>query len=207
MYRAGRAMNSLPSQILNVGCEQILTMRFIIILILSSLSSKLSFSQINVYDTANKYFSKTDFSFKDDLSNWRYKLQLKKGLFKKSKSLGHLMFYRTEAWEDLTKEFHWKWNAYIQFEIYNIKDSTLALDASQSVRKFDYCNPLETGGDYFVVGNFIFVNEVNCVQCAKENKDYCRPTVKKAFMNVNKNEISTIQEIVSQFQIQDGYKK
>ena len=180
-------------------------MKFAILVLCLLFSTKHCLAQINVYDTSDSQFSKTNFSFKDDLGKWSYKLRLKKKLLKKSGSLGRVLFYRTELFDNSGKnEFYVNWNAYIQFEIYNIKDSASALEGIRSLKPFNYCEAPDNGGDYFIIGNFLFANEVNCLRCTWNKTDYCRPTVRRIFMNVDKNRISTIREIVSQFQIQNG---
>jgi hypothetical protein len=164
-----------------------------------------NFCQIKVYDSTDVFYSKTDFTFISDISNWNYKLKLRKS---KAGEIGKLLFYRVTQFRGNTNnEFYASYNLWIEFSIYHLKDSLKAKAISNSLRKITFCTSPEIGGDYFAIGNFIFVNNVNCIRCnGPGSKDYCRPIVQKSFLNVSQSRIASLKEIVSQFPISDGHK-
>jgi hypothetical protein len=172
-------------------------------LILFLFASTQVIGQTFIYDTTDNHYAGVNFTFKDDLKYWTYKLHSKKPS-KKDQSIGYINFWRTEKWDDnADKEFHMAWNPGIGFEIFDLKDSSVALNISRQVRLLSSCVAPHIGGDYFVVGNFIFVNSVSCVSCyrGKNSTDYCRPTIYRIFKNIDLTKISSLTDIVQQLGI------
>ncbi|MBL7742034.1 MAG: hypothetical protein JNN00_01040 [Chitinophagaceae bacterium] len=173
------------------------------------LSIAQSFGQRSVYDSTDKNYRGIDFSFKDDFAYWRYDFRQKKAT-KKNFSIGHLTFWRAEKWDNNNNaEFHSAWTPGISFDIYNLKDSAKAKEASRFVRSLSLCQSYEIGGDLFVVGNFIFVNPESCVLCYRKltNKEYCRPTINIIFSNIDTSKVLKIRDIIDQFPIQQANVK
>ena len=176
-----------------------------------------SFCQIvdtKIYDKPDYYYSKTDFSFVDTLANWSYKLtQYSKGVSNDTiiKPISQITFFRTKALFDSTsrRSKGIDWTPRIDFEIYSIMDSVKCFKVSESVRYFSSCVPPAVGGDIFIIGKFIFLNNNVCLNCDKYDNgiDYCRPTLKKIFSKVRLDKVSSLQEIVEQFDIKQGDPK
>ena len=162
--------------------------------------------QTFIYDTTDNHYAGVDFSFKDDLNYWSYKLHTRKPS-KKDQSIGYINFWRTEKWDDNTdKEFHSAWNPGIGFEIYNLKDSSVALKISNQTRLLSSCVPPHVGGDYFISGNYIFVNTVSCTSCyrGKNKTDYCRPTIYRIFHSIDQTKVNSLTDLIKQLGIKSS---
>ena len=160
-----------------------------------------------IYDTTDTYYAGVKFSFQDDLNYWTYKFHPKKTT-RKDKSIGVINFWRTERWDDSKDaEFHTSWNPHISFDIYNLEDSAIAQNTSRIMRAITSCVPPHTGGDYFIVGNFVFVNPVSCVSCyrGKNNTDYCRPTIYRIFKSIDLTKVTSLKDIIQQLEIKSSY--
>jgi hypothetical protein len=180
--------------------------RQITLVLISCFFSSILFSQKNVYDTTDPFYAAVDFSFKDDLNVWRYKAHLRKPT-NKNPSLGYVIFWRTEMWDDNTdKEFHMGWNAGIIFQVFNIKDSALGLSLSRFARNSTQCGPPRIGGDWFILSNFLFVNEEPCLACFRKKNatDYCRPVINQIFSQIDLSNVSSVKDIIKQLPIQEG---
>ena len=167
-----------------------------------------------MYDKPNYYYSKTDFSFVDTLSKWSYNLTLNsKSIWKDTvtKPIAKITFFRTKALFDTIsrRTYGRDWAPRIDFEIYNITDSLKCFERSDFTRNVSSCVPPSVGGDIFVVGSFIFLNNDVCLNCDKYDNgiDYCRPTLKKIFSKVRLDKVSSLQEIIEQFDIKQGEPK
>jgi hypothetical protein len=70
------------------------------------------------------------------------------------------------------------------------------------------CLGSSVGGDYLVVGKFIFINYNVCVNCidGKTRKDYCRPVIYSVFSKIDGAKANTLDEIFSQFTIKRAKK-
>jgi hypothetical protein len=179
--------------------------RQIILILISCFVGCTSFCQENVYDTTDPLYAAVDFSFKDDLNVWRYKARLRKPS-NKNASLGYIIFWRTEKWDDNTdKEFHMGWNAGIIFQIFRIKDSALGLSYSRFARNSTQCSPPRVGGDWFILSNFLFVNKEPCLACFRKKNatDYCRPVMNQIFSQVYISNVSSVKDIIKQLPIQE----
>ena len=162
--------------------------------------------QTFIYDTTDSHYAGVNFTFKDDLNDWTYKFHSKKPS-KKNRSIGYINFWRTEKWDDNTdKEFHMAWNPGIGFEIFDLKDSSIALNISRQAGMLSSCVAPRIGGDYFVVGNFVFVNSVPCVFCyrSKNNTDYCRPAIYRIFKSIDLTKVTSLTDIIQQLGIKSS---
>jgi hypothetical protein len=167
------------------------------------LTPSMSIGQQLVYDTSDKQYAGIDFKFKDDLGFWTFKFQ-KKRATKKDPSVGHIAFWRTKGFDDVTdKEFHSAWSPGISFEIFLLKDSIKARELSAGIASLSLCEIPQIGGDWFILGNFIFVNGESCVMCyRKSNKtEYCRPTINYIFSLLRVSNDTSMKEIVNQLPI------
>ena len=166
-----------------------------------------------MYNKPDYYYEQTDFSFIDTLTNWSYDLTFSfKSIWKDSitKPIAQITFFRTKALYDKRSRLTYgkDWTPQIDFEIYNIKDSVKCFQLSEFTRNVSSCVPPAVGGDIFVVGKFIFLNNSVCLSCYNENMvDYCRPTIKNIFSKVNLDKVSSLKEIVEQFEIKQSKLK
>ncbi len=167
-----------------------------------------------IYDKSDYYYEQTDFTFIDTLANWSYDLTLSsKSIWKDSltKPIAQITFFRTKALYDSNsrRTYGKDWTPRIDFEIYDIKDSVKCFERSKFTRNVSSCVPPAVGGDIFVVGNFIFLNNSVCLDCCKYDNtvDYCRPTIKNIFSKVKLGKVASLKEIVEQFDIKQSQPK
>ena len=173
--------------------------------LLTILTSCCANGQQSIYDTTDKHYDGVNFGFTDDLSYWTFRFQKKKAT-KKNPSIGHIAFWRTQGFDDNTeKEFHSAWSPGISFEIFPLKDSIKALEVSTNMRSVALCETPQIGGDWFIIGSYLFVNGESCVLCYRKltNTEYCRPTVNQIFSMINVAKSSSIREIISQLPIKE----
>jgi hypothetical protein len=163
------------------------------------------------YVNPDYYYSKTDFAFADTLANWNYNLILFSenwGSDTILKPVGEITFFRTKAlFDSISRRVYGiDWTPSIDFKIYNITDSARCLERSEFTRHISSCVPPAVGGDIFVVGNFIFLNNSVCLHCYKYDNDvdYCRPTIKNIFSKVRLDKVSNLREITQQFGIKQS---
>jgi hypothetical protein len=147
-----------------------------------------------------------DLSNVDTLARWRYRFV--KTSQEKSATpteLGKISFYRTRALDDSisVKIYHQKWSPGMSYSVFNLSDSTYCIKMANHTRVYSSCVPPDVGGDYFVLGKYIFVNLSVCLNCRKHDSgiDYCRPLVNYVISKVDKNKAATLDEIFSQFVI------
>ncbi len=71
------------------------------------------------------------------------------------------------------------------------------------------CVPPDVGGDYFIIGKYIFLNDNVCLNCRKYDTgiDYCRPVINFVISKIDKNRVETLDEITGQFVIGNGNKQ
>ena len=153
----------------------------------------------SIYDSTDQYYSKTDFSFKDNLDVWRYKVHMYN---RNSDQIGYIILWRAEPWDFSNAEFHSAWSPNIRFDVFRLIDSLSVFSDVDSIRKSSTCRPPEVGGDRFIIGDFIFANYQFCLTCVGlGNKDYCRPTIKRIFENIDRTKISSLKDILNQLPI------
>jgi hypothetical protein len=163
-----------------------------------------------MYNKPDYYYTRTDFTFSDTLTNWNYYLNLtSKDIWNDSltKPIGQITFFRTKPLFDSVnrRSYGIDRTPIIDFVIYNITDSAKCFERSEFTRHISSCVPPAVGGDIFVIGKFIFLNNSVCLRCYNENMvDYCRPTIKNIFSKVNLAKVSSLREIVGQFEIKES---
>jgi len=164
-----------------------------------------------IYDKPDYYYTKTNFDFTDTLSNWNYDITL----FLKNidsatiiKLVGEITFFRTKPLFDSISRciYGIDWTPSINFKIYNITDSAKCFERSEFTRHTSSCVPPAVGGDIFIVGKFIFLNNSVCLHCYKYDNevDYCRPIIKNIFSKVRLDKVSNLKEITQQFGIKQS---
>lgn len=173
------------------------------LILLLMLTSCCAIGQQSIYDTTDKHYRGINFGFTDDLGYWTFKFE-KNRATKKNPSIGHIAFWRKQGFDDHTnKEFHSAWSPGISFEIFSLKDSLKALEVSKNMRSVALCETPQIGGDWFVIGNFIFVNGESCVLCYRKlnETEYCRPTINNIFSMLKVSKETSIKEIINQLPI------
>ena len=172
-----------------------------IICILFFLINPDAHSQKQVFDSNDSLLRNVNFSFADDMEKWGFGFEANKP-WKWDSSLGRIMFFRLRDWDDNPQaEFKTPGQGYlnITYYIYPLKDSGLVKRFSKTLREMkSLCNIPYRGGEYFVAGNFIFINSKDCLNCYrnKTGTDYCRPMVNRIFSNMNGIENATLKEII-----------
>jgi hypothetical protein len=145
----------------------------------------------------------------DTLSLWNYRLDSPYVTrFQDSvKPIAYISFWRTKPISNDPKLSDQAHVPSIDFEIFDIGDSSFCYQTSLHTRIYSSCLPPNVGGDIFVVGKFIFLNRRVCVGCGSSttpNIDYCRPIIKFILSRLTENDISTLANIVRQLHIKSG---
>jgi hypothetical protein len=161
-----------------------------------------------VYPTSDFHRLGTDLGNIDTLSLWNYRLDSPYVTrFQDSvKPIGYISFWRTKPISNEPKLYDQAQVPSINFEIFDIKDSSFCYQSSRLTRFFSSCVAPDVGGDLFVIGKFIFLNRYVCVNCGSygiPNIDYCRPVIKFIFSRFT-GDISTLADIVRQLPIKSG---
>jgi hypothetical protein len=162
-----------------------------------------------IYNSNDSYYSKTDFSLIDTLKYWSYKLDLLSNNENTDsiKPIGRILFWRIKTLTYLSNEISKdEWRPKMEFNIYELKDSSYCLHKSVLIRILSSCIPPEVGGDAFSIGNYIFLNTSVCLNCLKKDgkRDFCRPTINYIFSKVNPAKIKSLGDITKQFPIMPG---
>lgn len=144
--------------------------------------------------------------FVDSLNLWTYYLKPADNAPTDSvKALGYVYFYRNQPVIDSNyfKEYHRYWTPGIGFYIYNLSDSLFCKKMAHRTKVMSSCEPPSVGGDYLVVGKFIFVNNNVCVDCQNPAtlKEYCRPVVHAVLSKIDESKANTLDGVFSQFVI------
>ena len=170
------------------------------------------FGQTNIYrdNRIMHYYSLTDFNKIDTLEYWNYKLDLnhKPTENDKVKPIGLLTFYRTKSIDDSVslKTYNRLWQPSISFDIYKLSDTSFCSQKSNLIHLLSSCSPPNVGGDYFVFGNFVFLNTDVCISCSNylTKVDYCRPVINNVFTSVTNKNVTILNDLVKQFIIKRG---
>lgn len=172
---------------------------------------------LSINDTTSYYYSKTNYNHIDTLDCWNYELNknYRPDIKDSVQPMALLSFFRNKPLHDsISLSIYRKpWTPSISFEVFYLKDSSYCFQESGRIRFLSSCSPPGTGGDIFIIGNFIFLNRDVCLQCVKYDSgtDYCRPLINYLIGKIDKNKINTIDDIVNQFPIagskQSGRKK
>lgn len=164
-------------------------------------------------DTSKVYYSKTDFNLEDSLDLWIYYVE-KDLAFSREDSiqpLYKLTFKRLEPINNYTELYKQldtvSWKVHITYKVYRLADSAYCFEKSAQIRKKTNFIPPFAGGDYFIIGKFIFLNTEYCIACIQleTNADYCRPTVNRLISNIDRSRPFSIEGIVRQFPIKRIY--
>jgi hypothetical protein len=161
-------------------------------------------------DKWSSYYDKTDFSIIDTVDLWAYRFEgaCKEKLSDSVQALGRLSFFREKTVYDSARSRSEGrlWNPVIEYTIYKLSDSAYCMQRSTHIRLISNCLPPSVGGDYFILGGYIFLNENVCLSCINyaTGIDYCRPVVNYVISKVNRNKVATLEEIFNQFQIHKG---
>jgi hypothetical protein len=187
-------------------------MRIITFIFFIALFCSDTFGQANVYGNNRivYYYSLTDFSNIDTLEYWNYKLDLTNKPTENDtvKPIGLLTFYRTKSIDDSIslKTYNRLWQPAISFDIYKLSDTTFCSQKSNLLHMLSSCSPPNVGGDYFVFGNFVFLNKSVCISCSNylTKGDYCRPVINYVFTRVTDKNVTNLNDLVKQFIIKRG---
>lgn len=134
----------------------------------------------------------------NDLKHWTYKIESKlKPSNDSIKPIGRIEFWRTKPVEDKQREGIYKkeWIPSIEFKIYKLSDFKYCERKSNQTKIISSCTGAGVGGDLIAVKSHIFLNNSVCVNCIKEDTDFCRPTVIKLLSALDLTENSTLEEI------------
>lgn len=162
---------------------------------------------LSINDTTSYYYSKTNYDLIDTLDCWNYELDknYKPDIKDSVQPMALLTFFRTKPlYDSISLRIYKKpWTPYMSFEVFSLKDSSYCFQESGRIRFLSSCSPPGTGGDIFIIGNFVFLNRDVCLQCVKfdSGTDYCRPLINYLIGKIDKNKVSTIDNIVNQFPI------
>jgi hypothetical protein len=141
----------------------------------------------------------------DTLKSWNYQFDDSK----KSEStdsvqrLGFLTFLRIRQIVDSTyfNVYHQYWKPHMTFNIFNLSDSAYVKKQFIRTMMLSSCVGPEVGGDYFIIGKYIFANFSVCLNCAITGIDYCRPLINFVINRVDIKRAETLDEIFNQFVI------
>jgi hypothetical protein len=145
----------------------------------------------------------------DTLSLWNYQLDSPYVTrFQGSvKPVGYISFWRTKPISNDPKLYGQAQVPSIDFEIFDISDSSFCYQSSRNTIIYSNCVPPNVGGDVFVIGKFIFLNRSVCVNCGSygaPNIDHCRPIINFIFSRLTGSDFSTLADIVRQLPIKSG---
>ena len=185
-------------------------MKKVFLLLFLILTSAMSEAQDNlkINDSIEFIFrSKGSFISIDSLEYWNYDLRaIDSGQRKDSvQPIANIIFFRSRPLQDsFSRRIYGKdWSPVMEFSIYKLSDSAFCSRRSNAVAFISSCVSPDVGGDIIIAGNFIFLNNDVCLHCRKYDTkiDYCRPVVNSLFGGLDKNKLSSIEEIVAQFPI------
>ncbi|GAA4344772.1 hypothetical protein [Flaviaesturariibacter amylovorans] len=157
-------------------------------------------AQKHFYDTKEKHYARIDFSYRDDLSKWRYAIDTARR-HRSNPSLGTITFWRTEPIKDSTsRPYAVVLQPRMAFEIYALKDSALARRRAKHTRAYTDCLPPEGGGDYFTLGAFAFANTQACLSTYYKatRVDYGRSAVNVLFGAVDPKDAQSLFRLIKQ---------
>ena len=164
----------------------------------------------DVYGATDSRFSAVNLKNIDTLSLWNYQLDTPfvSGFRDSIKPVGHISFWRIKPFAaDLEKNKNTRAVPFIDFEIFDIRDSSFCDQQSRKIMFITNCVPPNVGGDLFAIGHYIFLNRWACVSCGSQSeplRDYCRPVINFIFSRFSGNERSSLADIVRQFPIKAG---
>jgi len=154
-------------------------------------------------------YNKTNFNKIDTLALWHYKFE---GTNKKTPNspvpVGLLTFWRIRPLYDTLYEkiYHHGWSPSISYFVFNLSDSDYCKKTSLRIRMLASCRPPAVGGDYFILGKYIFLNEQVCLECQQYDTgaDFCRPVINFIISKIDERKAATLDDIFKQFVIRKG---
>jgi len=146
-----------------------------------------------------------DYSYPPDtLALWNYQFKAFVGAKTDSvKPIGVLFIWRSKpvidnSYFSVYKVFP---TPLFVFSVYNIIDSAYCKKEALKGMLISNCLPPDVGGDYFIIGNYFFVNYGLCIPCHFLGTDYCRPVLGAVLNHVDVRRVSTLADLFKQFSI------
>jgi hypothetical protein len=146
-----------------------------------------------------------DYSYQPDtLALWNYQFKAFVGAKTDSvKPIGVLFLWRNKpvidnSYLSVYKTFP---TPLFEFTVYNITDSAYCKKEALKGMLISNCLPPDVGGDYFIIGNYFFVNYGLCIPCRFLGTDYCRPVLGAVLNNVDARRVTSLADIFKQFSI------
>ena len=156
-----------------------------------------------VYDTTDKYYSKTNFGYVDTVEHWTFTIDTsyRADLEDTIKPIGSIAFMRNVKMYD-KKYFAANkklWYPYLSFEIFYLRDSLFCSEESKLYRRISSCTAPDVGGDLLVIGDFILLNRYVCLHVRKwdDDIDYARPVINNILSNINQNKIHSLTDFIT----------
>ena len=179
-------------------------MVFALALFLSGVSGQ---SNCSLYDIRDSYYAKTNFKSVDTINRWVFSINSSfKGFPDDSiKPIGKITFSRKVPMPvSKSKETNKKYGSFfLDFEIFNLKDSSFCRKESNRTRFVSSCVPPYVGGDILFTGDFILLSRNVCIPgIGYELVDYTRPIINKVFCNTNLSTIHSLQNFIDNLPIQ-----
>lgn len=150
-------------------------------------------------------FSQNDFI--DNFNDWKFEYYPLENNNAEASPIGVINFKRVNGLEISEKLIYNNkfWFPNIEYSIYELKDSISCKRTSLIVQHKSSCVPPNIGGDYFVKGNFIFLNQHACLDCQSPSSDidFCRPIIKSIFDSIKTNPETQLQDILNQIPLKE----
>jgi hypothetical protein len=144
-----------------------------------------------------------DYSYPPDtLELWNYQFKAFIGAKTDSvKPLGLLVLWRNKPINDRSHFETYKSfpTPLFEFTVYNITDSAYCQKEALRAMLITSCLPPDIGGDYFIIGNYFFINYGLCIPCRFLGTDYCRPVLGAVLSHIDARRSSTLADIFKQF--------
>lgn len=216
---------SLPASLSNTLMKQS------VLIISLSLLSSLSYGQSpkeTIFSCRTKedslHYSKTNFTLIDSIDRWCYKIianykpsridstvPLCQVHFTRSEDLvdssgyyKYLKLYGPSKKSSFTRNESVRFKPYIIFRVYSLKDSVAAFRIASFASLITSCAPPYAGGDLFIAGSFIFVNDELCLKCSAAfggEVDYCRPLLNFIFSSLKNSNAPTVEDLLTHLPI------
>lgn len=162
------------------------------------LVSFFSFSQKQVNETQKKYL--------DTIAKWDFKINFTDIPINKSiRPIAIISFFRKEHILIISsdKKLKKKWTPNINFNIYTISDIDKCKLESNNIKTLSDCISSNIGGDFYIIGNYILLNEQACLNCIIPNSeiDICRPVIEYFLSNIIISNDSSFLDIENQIRL------
>jgi len=143
----------------------------------------------------------------DTLALWNYQFKPAAGAKTDSvQPLGTLFLWRNKPINDrdyfsIYKSFP---TPLFKFTVYNITDSAYCEKEALRGMVMSNCLPPDVGGDYFIIGNYFFINYGLCIPCRFLGTDYCRPVLGAVLKPIDARHVTSLNDIFKQFIVKVG---